>query len=59
MKKIIDIYNELCRNFPNQDIIKKEDIINTIGYEKFVSLARNLMICISTKDEDGIYWYEL
>lgn len=59
MNKIIDIYNQLCGHFPNIDEVKKEDIINAIGYENFLLLTRNLFIVMSRKDENGVYWYEL
>ena len=59
MNKIIDIYNELCRKFPNQDEVKETDIINSIGYEHFILLTRSFFIVPLKKDDYGIFWYKL
>ena len=57
--KIIEIYNELQKHYPNAEFLTEKEIIEAIGEENFSLLIRNFMITVDHKDENGVWLYSL
>ena len=57
--KIIEIYNELQKQYPNAEFLTEKEIVEAIGEENFSLLIRNFMITFDHKDENGVWLYSL